>query len=71
MVTTVLNLIIRKVRSCSELRDLYADIYGTKLGTPWRRESLANEKIRSRCRPIAAGYMGGRFKECKITLENV
>ncbi len=38
MVTTVLNLIIRKVKYCCEVRDLYADIYRTKLGTPRRTE---------------------------------
>jgi hypothetical protein len=38
MVKTVLNIIIRKVKSCSELRDLYADIYRTKVGHPRRRE---------------------------------
>jgi hypothetical protein len=65
MVTTVLNLIIKKVKSSCELRDLYADIYRTKLATPQRRESLANEKIRSRRRPIAAGYRGGRSRSVK------
>jgi hypothetical protein len=65
-VTTVLNLIISKVKSCCELRDLYADIYRTKTGHSLEeRESLANEKIRSRCRPIAAGCRIGRSKSVK------
>jgi hypothetical protein len=55
-----------------ELRDLYADIYRTKLAIPpEERESLANEKIRSWRRPIAAGSRGGEIKECKITLQPI
>jgi hypothetical protein len=38
MVKTVLNIIIRKVKSFCEHRDTYAEIYRTKLGHPWRRE---------------------------------
>jgi hypothetical protein len=45
-----------------ELRDLYADIIRTKMG---ERESLANEKIRSRGRPMAAGFRGGRSRSVK------
>jgi len=45
-----------------ELRDLYADIFRTKMG---ERESLANEKIRSRHRPIAAGCRVGRSRSVK------
>jgi hypothetical protein len=32
---------------------------------PEERERLANEKIRSRRRPIAAGYKGGRSRSVK------
>jgi hypothetical protein len=32
---------------------------------PGERESLANEKIRSRRRPIAAGFRGGRSRSVK------
>ncbi len=45
-----------------ELRDLYADIFRTKKG---ERESFANEKIRSRHRPIAAGSRGGGSRGVK------
>jgi hypothetical protein len=66
MVKTVLNIKIRKVKSCCELRELYAeDIYRTKVGHPRRRERLANEKIRTRRRPIAAGFRGGRSRSVK------
>ncbi len=50
----------------SNLRDLYADIFRTKRAHHGgERESLANEKIRSRGRPIAAGFRGGRSRSVK------
>jgi hypothetical protein len=36
-----------------------------KWASPEERESLANEKIRSRRRPIAAGSRGGRTRSVK------
>jgi hypothetical protein len=36
-----------------------------KRAIPGERESLANEKIRSRRRPIAAGSRGGRSRGAK------
>jgi hypothetical protein len=46
------------------LRDLYADIFRTKMAQPGGRE-IAWPKIRSRRRPIAAGFRGGRSRGVK------
>jgi hypothetical protein len=71
MVTTVLNLIIRKAKSCCKLRDLYADIYRTKLGTPRRRERAWPMRKLGAGTGNSSRVQGRETKECKITLQNI
>jgi hypothetical protein len=71
MVTIVLNLIIRKVKPVVNSETSMRTFIELNWALPGGERELANEKIRSRRRPIAAGYRGGEIKECKITLENI
>jgi hypothetical protein len=52
-------------------RDIYAEIYRTKLGHPWRRgRAWPMRKLEA-----GAGHrsrvQGREIKECKITLQNI